>query len=241
MKSLNIVVPMAGSGQRFADAGYNIPKFLINIFDKSMIENAVNSVGIDGNYIYIVLEQHYEEYSLESILNNITPNCTILKQKNKTDGAAQTVLISENLINNDTPLLIMNCDQIIEWNVDNFSNFIDIDLDGAIVTFKGNGTKWSYVTLNSDGIINEVAEKKQISNDATAGIYYWSKGSDYVKYAKQMIQKNIKINNEFYVAPVYNEAILDGKKIYPFFIDKMFGVGTPEDLNLYLSMKERYV
>lgn len=239
-KNINILIPMAGDGQRFIDAGYKIPKFLIKIFDKTMIENVVNSLAIDGNYIYIVQKKHSDKYNLKDLLNSITPGCSVIELEDKTDGAARTVLHAEELINNDSPLIIFNSDQIIEWDSKSFENFINNDIDGAVVTFKAEGSKWSYVKINDFGLIDEVAEKKEISNDATAGVYFWSKGSDYVSSAKQMIEKNIKTNNEFYVAPVYNEAILNNKKIYPFQLKKMWGVGTPEDLEIYISKQKEY-
>lgn len=239
-KKINIVIPMAGDGQRFLDYGYNLPKFLININGKTMIERAIKSLNIDGNYTYIVQKKHYDLYNLQETLNLITPGCNIILLENKTDGAARTVLFAESIINNNSPLIIFNSDQIIEWDSFVFKEFIKKDLDGAIVTFKATGNKWSYVKTNNDGLIEEVAEKKEISDEATAGVYYWSKGEDYVNSAKQMIDKDIKINNEFYVAPVYNEAILNNKKFYSFLINKMWGVGTPEDLEIYLSKQKEY-
>jgi hypothetical protein len=240
MKKINILIPMAGNGKRFLDAGHNLPKFLIDIFGKPMIENVVNSLNLDGNYIYIVQKKHYNQYNLEPLLNSITPGCEIIQLDEKTDGAARTTLYAENIINNDNPLIIFNSDQIIEWDSKSFENFIDRDLDGVVITFKAEGPKWSYVKINDLGLIDEVAEKIQISNDATAGVYYWSKGSDYVTSAKQMIEKNIKVNDEFYVAPVYNEAILNNKKIYAFPLKKMWAVGTPEDLEIYISKQKEY-
>jgi len=240
MKNINILIPMAGDGKRFLDAGYDIPKFLIDIFEKPMIENVVKSLNIAGNYIYIVQKKHYDLYDLETILNKITPGCTIIQVVEKTDGAARTTLFAEKLINNDNPLIIFNSDQIIEWDPIAFQDFVSSDLDGAIVTFKGSGTKWSYIKKNIDGLVVDVAEKKQISDDATAGIYYWSKGSDYIKYAKQMINKEIKTNGEFYVAPVYNESILDNKKILSFELNKIWQVGTPEDLESYVAKQKEY-
>jgi NDP-sugar pyrophosphorylase family protein len=240
MKKINILIPMAGNGQRFIDAGYSVPKFLIDIFGRPMIEHVVDSLGINGNYIYIVQKTHYLKYNLEVLLNSITPGCTIIQLDEKTDGAARTTLYAENIINNDNPLIIFNSDQIIEWDSKSFENFIDRDLDGVVVTFKAEGPKWSYVKINDLGLIDEVAEKIQISNDATAGVYYWSKGSDYVTSAKQMIEKNIKVNDEFYVAPVYNEAILNNKKIYALPLKKMWAVGTPEDLEIYISKQKEY-
>jgi dTDP-glucose pyrophosphorylase len=113
--------------------------------------------------------------------------------------------------------------------------FIANGVDGGIVTFEATHPKWSYVKLDNNGFVQEVAEKKVISNQATAGVYFWRKGSDYVQYASQMIDQNIRVNNEFYVAPVYNQAILDGKKIRVKNIDRMWGLGTPEDLNSFLE------
>jgi len=240
MNKINILIPMAGEGQRFLDAGYNIPKFLIDIFGKTMIENVINSLNIEGNYIYIIQKKHDESYDISSLVKSITPGCTIIHVENKTEGAAATSLFAEKLINNDDPLIIFNSDQILEWDSNDFIKFINKDIDGSVLTFKGNGNKWSYVKSNNDGLITEVAEKKQISDDATAGLYYWKKGSLYIKYARQMIEKNIRVNNEFYIAPVYNEAILDNKKIYKFNIEKMWGVGTPEDLEVYVSKQKEY-
>jgi dTDP-glucose pyrophosphorylase len=110
----------------------------------------------------------------------------------------------------------------------------ETNCDGGIVTFKSTHPKWSFAKVNENGLVSEVAEKNPISDIATVGIYYWKKGAEYVKYAEQMIEKNIRVNNEFYVCPVFNEAIEDGKEIRTFEIKKMMGLGTPEDLSTYL-------
>ena len=107
--------------------------------------------------------------------------------------------------------------------------------DGGILCFEGTGPEWSYAKLDNDGYVNEVAEKVQISNCATAGYYYWNRGSDFVKYAEQMIAANDRVNNEFYVAPVYNYAIKDGKHIVITHVDKVYELGTPEWLEQYLN------
>ena len=132
--------------------------------------------------------------------------------------------------------MIANSDQFIKWNPLDAMYFItNKKIDGAILTFKSSHPKWSFAKVDKNGFVTEVAEKKPISNDATVGVYFWNKGSDYVKYANKMIEKNIRTNNEFYVCPVYNEAILDKKKIINYEVDEMWGLGTPEDLNYYLS------
>tara|TARA_A100001035_G_scaffold280327_1_gene285540 strand:+ start:318 stop:1694 length:1377 start_codon:yes stop_codon:yes gene_type:complete len=234
-KNLNILIPMAGRGSRFADAGYTFPKPLIEVHGKPMIQVVVENLNIDANYIYLVLEEHYEKYNLKTLLNLITPNCKIVIVDKVTEGAASTTLLAKDAINNENPLIISNSDQFIDWDTnETLYNFIGEETDGGIVTFESTHPKWSYAKVGDDGYVNEVAEKNPISDNATVGIYYWKKGSDYVKYAEEMIQKDIRVNNEFYVCPVYNQAIEDNKKIKIHKIDKMWGLGTPEDLNTYL-------
>jgi len=171
----------------------------------------------------------------------ITPNCKIVEIEGITEGAACSTLLAKKHIDNDSPLIITNSDQFIDWNSTEFMyQMNEKDFDGGIVSFPATHPKWSFARTDDNNIVLEVAEKNPISSKATAGIYYWKSGSDYVKYAEQMIEKGIRVNNEFYVCPVYNEAIQDGKIIYNFDIeaDKMWGLGTPEDLNYYLENYE---
>ena len=145
-------------------------------------------------------------------------------------------MLAKQFINCDEDLLIANSDQIVEYEKENFKLLKQLtSVDAVVYTFKDVHPKWSFVKVDKDGFAVEVAEKKPISNIATCGIYWYRKGSDFVKYAEQMIEKNIRVNNEFYIAPVYNELIGDGKKLIPFHVHKMWGIGTPEDLNSYLK------
>ena len=235
-KKMNVLIPMAGAGSRFSQAGYTFPKPLIEVDGKPMIELVVNNLNIEANFIFIVQKEHYEKYNLKYLLNLIALDCNIVQVDGITEGAACTTLLAKDLINNNEPLVIANSDQYIEWNSNECMYAFSADLiDGGILTFEAHHPKWSYARIGEDGFVAEVAEKKVISNDATVGIYYWKKGSDYVKYAEQMIEKNIRVNNEFYVCPVFNEAINDGKKIRIKKIDNMWGIGTPEDLNYFLT------
>jgi dTDP-glucose pyrophosphorylase len=233
---MNIIIPMAGSGSRFLKAGFSIPKPFIDIKGKPMIQVVIESLNLSGNYIFLVRKEHYEKYDVKNILENICPECEIIQVEKLTEGACCTTLLAKQFINNDQPLLIVNSDQYIEWDSHKFLAMTD-NLDGSVLTFKNNDPKWSYASVDQNGFIQEIKEKVPISDDATVGIYHWSKGSDFVKYAEQMIYKNLRVNNEFYVAPVYNEAIQDNKKfkIYP--VNKMLGLGTPEDLEYFLSHK----
>jgi dTDP-glucose pyrophosphorylase len=231
---MNIVIPMAGQGSRFEQAGYTLPKPLIDINGKPMIQLVVESINVNANYIFLVQRTHYEQYNLGLVLNTIAPNCTILQVDGITEGAACSVLLAAEYINNDTPLIIANSDQYINWNptacLDKFSKF-----DAGILTFNASSTKWSYAKTNEQGLVMEVAEKVVISDQATVGIYYWKHGKDFVKYANQMIDKNIRVNNEFYVCPVFNEAIQDNKQVVTSLVDTMWGLGTPEDLEIFLQ------
>jgi dTDP-glucose pyrophosphorylase len=156
-----------------------------------------------------------------------------------TEGAACTVLLVKDLINNENPLIIANSDQYIEWDGFDFMKYnLNNNLDASILTFESIHPKWSFAKINSDGLVIEVAEKNPISNTATVGIYWYNQGADFVKYAEQMIAKNIRINNEFYVCPIFNEFILDNKQIGIYQIDEMWGIGTPEDLTYFLNNKK---
>lgn len=233
---MNVLIPMAGAGSRFEKAGYTFPKPLIDVQGKPMIQVVADNINIDARHIFIVQKSHYEKYSLENTLKAIVKNCEIIQVDGVTEGAACTTLLAKELINNDEPLLMANSDQFMEWDSNKFMySMIGDTIDGGILTFESTHPKWSYAKLDDAGFVSEVAEKNPISNLATVGVYYWSKGSDYVKYAEQMIEKDIRVNNEFYVCPVYNEAIADNKKIKVFNIDKMWGLGTPEDLNYFLE------
>ena len=235
-EKLNILIPMAGAGSRFEQAGYTFPKPLIDVNGKPMIQVVVDNINIDANYIFVVRKEHRVKYNLDTLLNLITPNCKIVEVDSVTEGAACTTLLAKEFINNNNPLIMANSDQFVEWDSNEFMyKMIEQKNDAGILSFESTHPKWSFARIDENGYVKEVAEKKPISNIATVGIYYWAKGSDYVKYAEQMISKNIRVNNEFYVCPVYNEAIKDDKKIKIFNIEKMWGLGTPEDLKFFLK------
>jgi NDP-sugar pyrophosphorylase family protein len=237
---MKILIPMAGEGSRFAKEGYTFPKPLIDVNGKPMIQVVVENLDFDATYIFLVRKEHLEKYNgLKTTLDRITNGkFQIVEVDRLTEGAACTTLLAKDLINDDEELLIANSDQVIRYSSENFKLMKSLTpADGIIFTFNALHPKWSFVKVNSRGIITELQEKNPISNIATCGIYWYKKGSDYVKYTEQMINKNIRVNNEFYVAPVYNEYIADGKTLIPFYVDEMYGIGTPEDLNTYLKLK----
>lgn len=234
---LTVLIPMAGAGSRFKKAGYTLPKPLIDVNGKPMIQHVVDNLNADAQYVFVVQKEHYKEYNLDTYLKLMVPDCKIVLTDGLTEGAACTTLLAKEYINNSRHLLIANSDQYVDWSSCDFMySMLCDDADGGILTFEANDPKWSYVKLGEDGYVCELAEKKVISNEATVGIYYWKRGSDYVKFAEQMIAKNIRVNNEFYVAPVYNELFLEENRVKIFRANKMYGLGTPEDYGIFMNM-----
>ena len=233
---LNILIPMAGEGSRFKEAGFFFPKPIIEVLNKPMIQWVIDSLNIEANYIFLIQKKHQEKFNIKSMLKILQPNCKVVEIDKLTEGAACTTLLAKKYINNSNSLILANSDQYIKWNSSqSLYNFITKKIDGGILTFNSVHPKWSYAKCDDNSNVIEVAEKKVISNNATVGVYFWKKGSDYVKYANQMIKKNIRVNNEFYVCPVFNEAIKDAKNIKIEKVDEMHGLGTPEDLSNFLN------
>lgn len=232
---INVVIPMAGYGSRFTQEGYTLPKPLVNVFGKPMIQKVVENVKTgDMRFIFIVQRLHVEKYCLDYILNLVSPNCVIIPIDGVTDGAARTVLLSKDLINNNEPMMIVNSDQFLEWNPSELISQLE-HYDAAISVFNDDNPKWSFVKLDDQSCVCQVAEKQVISDIATCGIYLFKRGSDFVSSAEDMISKNVRFNNEFYVSPVFNEMISKGKKISVKFVEKMWGLGTPQDLRDFLE------
>ncbi len=235
-RDMNIVIPMAGAAKQFQERGYTFPKPLIEIDGKPMIQWVVENLNTEGNFIFIVRKEHYEKYQLGYLLNLLAPGCKVIQTDGITEGAACTVLLAEEYINNDRPLTIANADQVLDWDSNGFFYAMaHEECAGGMVTFKSAHPRWSFARCGENGFVCEVAEKKPISDNATAGIYFWRHGADFVRAAKQMITKNIRTNNEFYVCPTFNELLQEGKQIRMFPIQKMWSLGTPEDLELFMK------
>ena len=236
---MNILIPMAGRGSRFVDDGFSNPKPLIMVDDEPMIQKVINNLDMYGNYIFLVLQEHAIKFpELLDLLRQLTPNCKIMFVNSVTEGAACTCLLAKKFIDNNEPLLIANCDQIMDWSPYDFLNFVHSTYcDGCILTFFSKSGKNSYVSVNHENmLVTECKEKEIISELATCGVYYWSRGKDFVWSTEQMIKTNKKINNEFYVCPTYNELIDYGARIVTHHVSRHYPVGTPEDLKKYLEL-----
>ncbi|ABT13728.1 hypothetical protein MT325_M174L [Paramecium bursaria chlorella virus MT325] len=233
-KKINVVIPMAGLGSRFANVGYKLPKPLIDVDGKPMIKVVVENINLNAHYVFIAMKEHAEKYELEKIIKEVTcDNYTIRTIDELTEGSACTVLKVRDIIDNDNPMMLANSDQYLEWDPYEFL-VNSCGVDGVISCFEADHPKWSYAKVDGSGNVVEVAEKKVISNLATTGLYYFGKGSQFVRCADSMISKNIRTNNEFYNCPIYNEVILEGGVVKTHMCPKMWGIGTPEDLEYYL-------
>ena len=238
---INIVIPMAGMGSRFAKDGYLKPKPFIDVAGLPMIERVIKNLSMpNANYILIARKEHLEQEKETVEYLKEKYDAIFIAIDKLTEGTACTVLFARALINNDFPLLIANSDQIVDMQIADF--IFDCEnrkLDGSILCFldKELNPKWSFAKTNANGMVTEVKEKEVISNNATVGIYLFNKGKDFVNGTLDMIINNDRVNNEFYTCPVYNYCIKENKKIGIFNIDfaAMHGIGTPEDLTKYLA------
>lgn len=239
---LNIVVPMAGRGSRFASVGYRDPKPLIPVEGRPMIEWVVDCMrpSVEHRFVFLCLGEHLRETTMGAVLDRIAPDCVVVPVDAVTDGAACTVLLAREWIDSVEPLMIANSDQWVDYSIDAYLKTMG-DADGLIMTFWNDHPKWSYARLSPEGYVTEVVEKVVISDQATVGVYNFRHGRDFVRAADRMISQELRVNGEFYVAPTYNLLIGNGRRILVHDIEKgggrMHGLGTPEDLGAFLRLR----
>jgi NDP-sugar pyrophosphorylase family protein len=239
---LNIIVPMAGAGKRFVDAGYKDPKPFIPIHGKPMIQWVIENVRptCAHRFIFVCQRAHNEGYNAVENLKKWEPACEIIQLDGLTEGPACTLLTARHLIDNDDPLMSVNSDQLVNVDIDHYLSQMDAGpFDGLIMTVKATGKKWSFVGFDSNGKVERVVEKEVISDEATTGIYNFRRGRDFVAAADAAIAANLRTNGEFYVGPVYNQLIGRGKSVGVYNIGTvdtgMHVLGTPEDFEMFLK------
>lgn len=235
---INILIPLAGKNQFFSENEYPFPKPLIEFHGKTMIEYIINnfsSIQKEKQFIFIINEEDCKKYHLDNVLNILTNHtCKIIKLTNDTKGAACSAMMAIEYIDNDTPLIISNADQLFDIDLQeaiiSFKNS-----DAGVVTFESIHPRWSYVRLNSKNEVTETAEKRPISKNAIAGFYYFQKGKYFISSASKMIKKDANINGLYYVSPTLNEMVLESKTITIFQIenDKYHTFYTPQKIKEY--------
>ena len=234
---MQILIPMGGAGSRFSAAGYDRPKPFIEFHGQTMIENVVENLGLDNQYTFVTQRTHYEEYRLvyERIRSKVQ-KLHVAVLDGLTQGAAESCLYAKEFLDPEMPLMIANCDQMLEWDPVVFKAWLfDTKIDGAIMTFESQSPKNSFARIDEDGYVVETAEKKVISPYATNGIYVWKRAEDFITAAEELIARDLRTNNEFYVAPCFNINIEHGQKIKIYPINGHWPIGTPQDLTIYLD------
>ena len=228
---------MAGKGIRLKN--FNpYPKPLVKVLGKTIVEWSIETLGVGGNYIFCCKKEHIEKFKIDELLKKIVPDFKIISIDYQTKGTLQSVLEASELINNDDELIISDTDHYLKWNSEFFNKEIrNKEIDGCVMVFPEEYTsdKCSYVKLDNQGYVIKSAEKQTISKTATVGLHYFKKGREFVKYANQMIEEGMEFNNEFYVTPIYNLFAKSKKKIISFPVEKMWALGSPEEINDFLK------
>lgn len=240
-KLVNVLIPMAGAGSRFHQAGYSVPKPLIKVFEKTMIRTSVDTLklkGIDCNYIFVARRYKEQEHNeaLKKELLSIDPEATIVYVNELTEGSACTCLLAKDRMCKDLPLFIFNCDQVFNFSkrtVDTIYNVVNSNLNGAVITWKDTNPKNSFCEVSENCLCYNFTEKQPVSDNALIGFHYWKKTSDFISSAEKMIEQKLKFNNEYYIAPTYN--FLDKIINIPITKDECYLIGTPADLDYYLE------
>jgi len=223
---LNVLIPIAGSSIFFENSSYIFPKPLLEIKGKPMIQRVIeniNSIDEDIHYIFAVNARDCRQFHIDSVIKLLTNNSVdIIKVENDTAGVACTALLAIESINNDDSLLILNADQYFDNGMGEFiKDFRQRNLDAGVTCFASVHPRWSFVSTNDEGDIIETSEKKPISHNAVAGLFYFKEGRSFVEATMKSILKDASINGNYYIAPVLNELILDGKKLGMNVVDEM--------------------
>ena len=234
---MNIIIPMAGRGQRFKK-GYDDPKPFVDVKGKTMVELAVDNLNLPKAFhVFVVRASHMKKYShvMDKILDKVSG--AVVAIEGDTEGPASTCLKAKSYFNYDEPLLYANCDQYLEWNPQEFLNHVE-DYDGGLLVHRDTKPYSSFAVLDESGYVKRTVEKEVISDISSTGIYYWSKGSDFVRNAKSMIKKDRRASNgEFYAINIYNEGIEEGKKYTVYFLKRFWRLGVPGELEEFNDNK----
>ena len=233
---MNVLIPMAGAGVRLAGLSQGRPKPLVDIGGKPMIQVVVESLAVKGKHIFVVRDDHDDQFCYRDILARFVDDFEIVRVSGVTEGAACTALFAERLIDNDEPLLISVCDAHNDLGVDLSAGVMPNASawdDGVVFCFQSEDQRYCYVGEFA-GYVTKVVEKSVISKKATSGVYYWQKGSYFVRCCRSMIERGRRVGDEFYLAPVYNEAIEDGGRIKASMVRGIYDLGTDEKIREYL-------
>lgn len=243
MRHLHIVMPMAGEGSRFTNAGWTTPKPLIELKGQPLFKHAISSVSADGiemKYSFIVRHEHIEKYGIDAGIKSFLPEANIFSVMKTTRGAVETCLMAESAITNDDAVIVMDCD--LEFRSKRFIEIIKQILaqplqeaeGGALVSFESQEPKYSYAALDDNGFVARTAEKEVISNHALCGAYFFSSGKRFKEIAHKLLNEPEFKKPEYYVSLLYNYMLSAGEKVFLAPMEEYYSYGTPEELQKYL-------
>lgn len=247
MRSLHIIMPMAGEGSRFRDAGWTTPKPLIELGGKPLFIRAIESVKVPGvpmKYSFIVRKEHIDNYGIDKDIKAILPKANVLFVEKTTRGAVETCLVAEEIIADDDAVIVMDCD--LEFRSEKYKELIETSIKkedgsargGALVSFESDLPKYSYAEVDADGRVIRTAEKEVISNHALCGAYFFASGKEFKAAAHRLLDEPVMLKPEFYVSLLFNYLLRDGSPVYIAPMELYRSYGTPDELLPYLKKEE---
>jgi dTDP-glucose pyrophosphorylase len=245
---INVLLPMAGASALFDTQQYPYPLPLTELLGQPMIEHVVanlrtlGTLGEDVRFIFVVKNEDCRRFHLDHTLALLAPqHCEIVRLNADTQGAMCSALMAIAHIDNGDPLVICNFDQLIEPGLQElFSELRATKCDAGCLTFDAVHPRWSYVRLEN-GMVVEATEKKPVSRHAIAGFYYFAQGSRFVAAARRAILNQSSVNGQFYIAPVFNELILNGDVVKAVAVapGSYFSFYTPQRIDDYERQKAK--
>jgi dTDP-glucose pyrophosphorylase len=239
---MQYLIPAAGRGSRFTDAGFEKPKPLIELHGIPLIVWVLANFDYQSNdTINIVVQRDsFDTLYLEKYISALSVKPNFIYLEEITDGAARTVLHATKFLDPKLPMTVANSDQYVSVNLDNYIKLAsNQEYDGCILTMRASSNKWSYISVNNSDQVSRVVEKQEISNEATVGIYSWRNVEKFISSFESMVAANDRVNGEFYLAPTYNYMIEEGQKISYLNVGEInldvHGLGTPEDFAKFES------
>ena len=243
MRTLHIIMPMAGEGSRFLKEGWTTPKPLIELDGMPLFKHAINSVLMDDvpmKYSFIVRQEHIDKYQIDGKIRSFLPEANVFSVLKTTRGAVETCLMAESAIDDNDGIIVMDCD--LEFRSKRFLEIIKGILSkpveevngGALVSFESNEPRYSYAALGADGFATRTAEKEVISNHALCGAYFFSSGRRFKLVAHQLLNEPEFKKPEYYVSLLYNYLLAEGEKVQLASMEEYYSYGTPEELKRYL-------
>lgn len=237
---MTIVIPMAGRGQRFVDAGYRVPKMLIEAHGKSLLQWSVDSLPLSlcQRLVFIGLAEHEKEFSLSTPIRQWYgggPKLDFVFLEGVTGGQAETVLAARPFIPVEEPLLIFNIDTAFH-SATLARALTANNNDGVLGAFASREPRFSFAAVDRSGVVTRVTEKEPISDHALTGLYHYRRAGDFLAAADNAIKLNQRVKGEFYVAPLYNTLIADGRRFALDHCATHYILGTPTELQVFLSL-----